>query len=710
MAARAQLTTLQNGDRVAIVGGGPAGSFFAIHLLREARKLGRNIEVVIVEKRGPLDPNLEGFQCKGCNFCSGIVSPRLNQVLDECGLRVPDEVIQGHINYIWIHGQWKNVRLRVPDDQKMYSVYRGSLPGRRTGRPSGFDGFLLGEAVREGARIQYGEAQKIAYNASGLPSLSIKTPSGERISLDASFITIAAGINPQYGLESRADEFTASIKQMNPAFVPGKGRRTLIFELEVGEEYLKRHMNREIYFMEYGSKDLALEHTALIPKGSLLTVAMIGDFVEKVVLPRDTRRIIQAFLTLPQVDHILPGISTAPLACACAPRMTVTTAICPFGDRFAVIGDAVGSRLNKDGLYSAHVTASRLASTILHEGVDERSLARGYGKTVQWLVSDNRFGKIVFAASRIAFSTPLLSRVVYQAFATEYKVHDQRSRPLSSMLWKIASGMSDYREVLREMCGYKVLRSVLVGAGVTFRNVICEWLLGIRWGEYGRYPAVVVKEKRQSLREHLASNLEMELDKSPDFERMYEIKIHGSNEEIMRELAGYGRPDSRFVKVRFIDLAQIEGIPNQKGSAIRYRVPWIGLEAELRLTRRVGAETLLYQADEKLVDRGKLIFDIAPTKDGNRRLAVYAAFNYKKGRGIASRILWRTGRALFPEFVHDVVWNHALCTIKEDVEMKQENAWSELPLSAMAMKAPNKLCSLDGLQATGARGGQGTGK
>jgi hypothetical protein len=25
---------------------------------------------------------------------------------------------------------------------------------------------------------------------------------------------------------------------------------------------------------------------------------------------------------------------------------------------------------------------------------------------------------------------------------------------------------------------------------------------------------------------------------------------------------------------------------------------------------------------------------------------------------------------LFPGFVHDVVWNHALCTIKEDVERK----------------------------------------
>jgi hypothetical protein len=84
---------------------------------------------------------------------------------------------------------------------------------------------------------------------------------------------------------------------------------------------------------------------------------------------------------------------------------------------------------------------------------------------------------------------------------------------------------------------------------------------------------------------------------------------------------------------------------------------------------------LLYQADEGLVDHGKLIFNVAPTTDGNRRLSIYAAFDYKKGKGFASRMMWRGARLLFPEFVHDVVWNHALCTIKEDVERKHDHTW-----------------------------------
>jgi hypothetical protein len=147
----------------------------------------------------------------------------------------------------------------------------------------------------------------------------------------------------------------------------------------------------------------------------------------------------------------------------------------------------------------------------------------------------------------------------------------------------------------------------------------------------------------------------------------------------MDELARFGRPDARFLDLRFVEVRRIEGESNEVGSVIRYRVPLAGLRAELRLTRRVGWETLLYQLDGRLADNGKLIFNIAPAKDGNRRLSIYAAFDYKKGHGMAGRVLWGVARVLFPGFVHDVVWNHALCTIKEEVERKR--AYTPAPVS-----------------------------
>jgi len=665
-----QLTALQNDDRVAVVGGGPAGSFFAIHLLRAAKHLGRNIEVVIIEKRGPTDPCSEDYQCRGCNFCAGLISPRLNKILDDHGLVVPREIIQGRIDYVWIQGQWKNFRLRVPNDMRMYSVFRGSLPGRRSGRPAGFDGFLLRAAVEEGARILYGEVQAVSYNPSGMPSLAVAAQSGATVSFDASFVAFATGINAHCGRDYRDDPLIASLKRLNPSFVPARTRKTFIFELDVGEDYLQRHLNHGIYFVEYGSRDFNLEHAALIPKARFLTVALIGKCVDEADLPREGRKIAHDFLTLPQIDRIFPGIAAAPVTCACVPRMTVTTAGSPFADRCAFIGDAVGSRLNKDGLYSAYTTADQLAETMLVDGIDKQALVRGYGKTVKWLAADNRFGRMVFGLSRVAFTRPLVSRIVYQAFATECKVREERSRPLSKVLWKIASGTADYQEVLSDMCGYGVVRSILVGTAVTLRNLAFEGLFGLKWGEYGRYPTVVLREKRKILKGELASSLGEELGGPSDFERMYAIKIRGSEQEVMAELADFGQPAARFANLRFVNVRQIHGVPDQVGSVIRYSMPFFGLSSEMQLTKRVGFETLFYRVDERLVKDGKLIFNVAPTKDGNRRLAVYTSFQYKKGKGIVRQLLWDSVRLLFPEFVHDIVWNHALCTIKEDVERK----------------------------------------
>jgi hypothetical protein len=123
---------------------------------------------------------------------------------------------------------------------------------------------------------------------------------------------------------------------------------------------------------------------------------------------------------------------------------------------------------------------------------------------------------------------------------------------------------------------------------------------------------------------------------------------------------------------------------------IRYRVPLAGFGAELRLTRRVGLETLLYQLDGRLADHGKLIFNVARTKDGHSKLSIYAAFNYKKGHGFAGRVLWGVARVLFPGFVHDVVWNHALCTIKEEVERKHAHTptWGSLDEGPRAPSSP----------------------
>ena len=67
---------LQNGSHVAVMGGGPAGSFFAYFLLQLAHRAGLEIQVEIYEPR-----DFNAFGPAGCNMCGGIISETLVQAL-----------------------------------------------------------------------------------------------------------------------------------------------------------------------------------------------------------------------------------------------------------------------------------------------------------------------------------------------------------------------------------------------------------------------------------------------------------------------------------------------------------------------------------------------------------------------------------------------------------------------------------------------------
>ena len=586
--------SVKDKDRFAIVGGGPAGSFFAICLLREARRLKKEMEVVIVEKKAILKIEDDYWWIKGCNFGAGGISPRLSAIMEQEGIPVPPETIRGDINRIWIHGMWKNIPIKVPNQMKMYSVFRGSLPSKLNDKQRGLDAFLLGKAVEEGATLLQGEALEVSYSDPDSPVLKIKRASGDVISMPCSFVAIATGVNAQARKDYSENPLIRSIRRINPEFIHARLRRALVFELKVPQEVLEKNLKNEAYFIEYGSKKLPLEHIALVPKGDYLTVTVIGKHIDRAVLPKETRMIMDEIVKLPQLERILPDISNYPVACTCSPRMTVRAAKNPFAQRLAIIGDAAGSRLYKDGLYSAFLTASKLAHNIMREGSDKKTLSKEYGKTVKWLSMDNRFGKLVFRLIRFTFSTPVLSRILYQTFATELKTRDKTKRPLGQILWKVASGYADYREILGDMFSFRTLSSVMIGGAlVTMRNIFTEFLFGLKWGEYGRYPTVVLKEKRDYIKGSLSSILEMTLESVLDFERMYAIKIKATKDKIFEELGKFGDDRRNYMNLRSIEIKRISGKSNQIDSVIRYRLKFLPISVDMKLKQVVKILCLL---------------------------------------------------------------------------------------------------------------------
>ncbi|MBF0233663.1 MAG: hypothetical protein HQK65_11585 [Desulfamplus sp.] len=663
--------TLNNGANIAVLGGGPAGSFFAILLLREAKKVNLNVSVSIIDKKAELDLNNNVQQFKGCNFCAGIISPRLQKELVREKISPPDEVLCEKFTHIWIHGLWKNFPLKVPAGDDLISVFRGSLPSKRKKFPRGFDPFILQKAVDEGANIINAEALAIQYTSgSNKRSITIKPDSGNLFNLEADFVCISTGVNLNPGKDSRHNSLLESYRMLNPGFRPPQTRACLIFELKPGSKYLKKYMNREIYIIVSGTRRLDLEHAALIPKGDYLTVALTGKSIDKASLPEDTDNIIKTFLSLDNIQNILPhiDIKNTPVACRCSPNMAVTPSTEPFSDRIALAGDALGARLYRDGLFSALITAQELAKTVIYKGIDKKSIAEGYGWVGEWLKKDNRYGKLVIGSIHVALKSPLLSRILYQAFATEMKFKKMDRWPLGSVLWKIGSGSSDYREVFNDLMKTSVFISILRGAIKTFRNILTEHFFGLNWESYGRYPTVIIKEKRDYFKKSISEPLGIKLDKSPDMERMYAIKIRASSDRIFEELGKFGSQKGKFLRLRFVDVRRTSGLPNQEGSVVSYNLRGFPISMGIRLAKTIAGKALFYEPSELFATNGRLIFDISPTKDGNNRLVIYTAFDFRKGENFFGKIFWRLFKLLFPDYAHDVVWNHAICSIKGESE------------------------------------------
>lgn len=657
---------LNNHDTVSIIGGGPAGTFLAAQLLNRARNVGRHLDISIIENR----------ISKGCNSCAGVISPGLYQDLKTCGLEPPPEAICENYSHVWIQGSWKNFPLKVPPGQKLCSVFRGGLPSDRDSKILGFDGFLIKRLMQKGVKIIQGEAADLRISDGRQPVIRVLTKNGPDMDVESDLVCICCGVNLSQtpGLESST--LLDAVKRIDPDFKPPKTRQTFIFEIKTGRDFISKYLEKELYLIVTGSKTLQLEHIALVPKQEHISAALVGESVDSASFPRDTRGVIDAFLSLPQVQSILPGITpeNISVSCSCSPRMVTGVSRPIHADRICMSGDILGARLYRDGLYSAFKSAQAMADTVIYRGIDKQNLVNEALKITRSLEKDNQYCKKIFTSMQAALKSGLSSRILYQSFATEMKFRPTGRWPLGDLLWKVASGGAEYKNVTRALLKPAILISLAVGTLKTFRNVITEYFFGLNWGAFGRYPAVIIKDQREKIKQSIQKPLKITLDRSPEMERMYAVKIRASSKTIFAELAKFGEIDSDFLKLRFVDVKRTSGTANQTGSVVTYHLKHTPVAMDIRLSKVVPGKTLLYEPEELFTDRGKLIFDITPTKDGNNRLVIYTAFDYRRGQRIPGKLFFSLFRYLFPDFAHDVVWNHAICTIKAEAEKSDLNS------------------------------------
>jgi len=670
---------LEEGATIAVVGGGPAGAFSAIHLLNQARALGRSVRVLVFESRCSPSTKASGELAGpyvGCPQCAGGISPRLNDALTALGISLPPEVIQASISSITVQGNWKSVYLPVPPARPMSSVYRGTLPFGQHLPDNCFDALLLDVATEAGAELVGSRVFRAVYDSNGKIDLSYQLNQMETV-LKADFAVFAGGVNDQTDRAHTLPSSMELFQQLQPGYVPPRLRKALIFELEA-KAATGTEEGGELHFIESSSGKLRLDMCSMLSKRGYITISLIGESVDESCSHQQNLCVIKDFLGLPHVRRALPSHMQLHVRCICNPSLVVGTAKMPFGERVAAVGDMATSRHYKDGILAAHNMAASLSETVMTTGVDCGSVASGYGRMIDSIHNDNRYAEVIFVLYRWFFINPLLSRIVYQAFVSEKKSRTESQRKFKNIFWAISSGDLTYEEIAWSLLRPATLWLIFRGGFlVTVRNVFTEILFGISWRGIPRFTTAVSKDdlsarRSELLPAHTWSGPGMRL---PEFECIYSIRIRSGVETVLGLLAQFGEKSRPYLNPRWVRIRRTEGEPLQEGSVIQYRIFWGAMSFSIEQQPSDREDLIVYKVNGGFADGGLFCFEVKPLAEGRCLMTIYLVFDYARGRTLFGRFFWRLFKLFFPEFLHDVLWNHALCELKQVAEIRNAVSW-----------------------------------
>ncbi len=412
---------LRDGSRVAVIGGGPAGSFFSYFLLEMARTMGLSLQVDIYE---PRDFRSQGPT--GCNMCGGIVSESLVQNLATEGIHFSD-VVQRSIDSYFLHMDVGNVRIRTPQgEHRIASVHRGGGPrGNLRIDGGGLDAYLLQLAIDKGARHIRGRIDSFSWDESRRPR--VKPQMGDEQTYDLA--CVAVGVN------------SSALKMFEAAAIPYKApaaTKTYICEFCFGRQMITRELGTSMHVFLLNIP--RLEFAALIPKGDYVTLCLLGEDIDK--------DLVREFLQTRAVKECLPANwQPASDFCHCSPKISVGSAFPQaFGDRIVFVGDCGITRLYKDGIGAAYRTAKAAARTCVFHGLSSSDFRRHYDPVCRKIERDNMLGKLVFAVTRQIQRRTYARRALWRMVAHEQL--DGKSQRMSQVLWDTFTGSAPYKAVL----------------------------------------------------------------------------------------------------------------------------------------------------------------------------------------------------------------------------------------------------------------------
>ena len=417
---------LRNGDRVIIAGGGPAGSFAALHLLALARQAGLECQVDIYEPRDLFTPGAS-HTCKGC---AGILSAGALERMASLGLTLPPEVIQSELRVYQVHVAGQTTTIEQPvAGRKIVSVYRGVGPRRGIGPPpASFDAFLLGRAIAAGARYIHSRVRKVSWEDRPV----VHTDSGSE---RADLLVLATGVNSRppldesFGYRPPGSEVMFQDEIARPGNWPG---------------------NTVVGFF---GQPPGLLFGALVPKGDYLHVSLLWrghDGARSSGAAAFGRRVdaLQQFYGA-HAPILASFFSTRPPSlCGCNPRILTSPAEVYYGDRWVSVGDAAASHLFKDGINSAFLTARAAMTAAVTTGIGREDFRNAYAPVCKSIAVDNRYGAMLYSITSRLLNHPRIARAFTGAVDAEAGLGYER-RFHARLLWGMLTGDEPYADLFR---------------------------------------------------------------------------------------------------------------------------------------------------------------------------------------------------------------------------------------------------------------------
>ena len=410
--------SLSNGSRIAVVGGGPSGSFFSFFLLKMAAAIDLDIEVDIYDPR-----SFNHCRPASCNHCAGIVSESLVQILAAEGINLPPSVVQRGIESYVVHMDVGSVAIQSKvDEQRIAALYRGNGPREGGESPwESFDGYLQKLAVQKGAGVVRKLITDIDWR-SGYPWLQFADRSESRYDL----VAVATGVN---------SNFLKMLDDMPAGFELPNTTRAYVCEFRSSEDEIQRILGNSVH--AFLLPIARLEFAAIVPKGEYATVVMLGDDIDE--------ELVHSFLSHPAVLKCFPT-NALPCVCSCAPLVNMGARKRPYGDRIVLIGDSGVTRLYKDGIGAAFRTGKAAATTAVFQGVSEAAFSKSFWPTCRSIINDNAIGKVMFGTTTILKRLVFLRHVILRMTVREQS-SESRKPHMSSLLWNMFTGSAPYTEI-----------------------------------------------------------------------------------------------------------------------------------------------------------------------------------------------------------------------------------------------------------------------